>query len=338
MEATNKLEHFKWLLEQYAIRTVLHEQKRQTALAMMQTEGQNQPTANRAVLYALDDQRRAFDNLVEHYEREMIMDVTKTEAIQTMPDDTAKAEEKSIGPGALICMKTFAIDGPELLPRGGTWALKHACELADVIGDNSREIFMLTRRSFVRETEEVPFVVVVSQKASKEDALSAFKRAIAMIEASHQADHQPTKGLEFPSATHEWAEKMRAKELAGQVRSQTIQAIEFPGQTQEAAAKIRALQEPARGFIAPELQVGTILSDKPSTKALEKIIKRQEKRIEELARKNGNLECVVTSYEPFHDRLLAATNAKGLSEAVAVAEQVISEYYKSRIVPVVNKD
>ena len=336
MEATNKLEHFKWLLEQYAIRTVLHEQKRQTALAMMQTEGQNQPTANRAVLYALDDQRRAFDNLVEHYEREMIMDVTKTEAIQTMPDDTAKAEEKSIGPGALICMKTFAIDGPELLPRGGTWALKHACELADVIGDNSREIFMLTRRSFVRETEEVPFVVVVSQKASKEDALSAFKRAIAMIEASHQADHQPTKGLEFPSATHEWAEKMRAKELAGQVRSQTIQAIEFPGQTQEAAAKISAQQEPACGVVASE--VGTIRADKPSTKALEKIIKRQEKRIEELARKNGNLECVVTSYEPFHERLLAATKSKGLSEAVAVAENAISEYAKSRIVPLAKQD
>ena len=95
-------------------------------------------------------------------------------------------------------------------------------------------------------------------------------------------------------------------------------------------------QEPACGVVASE--VGTILSDKPSTKALEKIIKRQEKRIEELARENGNLACVVTSYEPFYNRLLAATNAKGLSEAVAVAEQIILEYSKSRIVPLAKQD
>lgn len=100
-------------------------------------------------------------------------------------------------------------------------------------------------------------------------------------------------------------------------------------QTQEAAAKIRALHEPARGFIAPELQVGTILSDKPSTKALEKIIKRQEKRIEELATKLGTLQCITDTDDDNWNRLLAATNSKGASEALAKVEALFA-YCKAK--------
>lgn len=115
---------------------------------------------------------------------------------------------------------------------------------------------------------------------------------------------------------------------------------EVPGQTQEAAEKIRAQQEPGGGFIGSTLAVGTIRGSKikSSTKALEKIIKRQEKRIEELARENGNLACVLKSWEPLSERLLAATNSKGLSEAVAVAENVISAYAKGRITPVAKQE
>lgn len=108
---------------------------------------------------------------------------------------------------------------------------------------------------------------------------------------------------------------------------------EVPGQTQEAAAAILAQQ-------APAYAIGTIRGRKikSGTKALEKIIKRQEKRIEELARENGNLACVLKIWEPLSERLLAATNSKGLSEAVAVAENVIAAYAKSRIVPVAKQE
>lgn len=90
-------------------------------------------------------------------------------------------------------------------------------------------------------------------------------------------------------------------------------------QTKEAAAKIRAQQEPACGVVASE--VGTIISDKSNTKALEKIIKRQEKRIEELATKLGTLQCITGTDTDNWKRLLAATNSKGVSEALAKVEK-----------------
>lgn len=112
-----------------------------------------------------------------------------------------------------------------------------------------------------------------------------------------------------------------------------------PGQTQEEAAKIIARQQPAYA-IGSTLAGGTIRGSKSksSTKALEKIIKRQETRIEFLARENGNLACVLKSWEPLSERLFAATNSKGLSEAVAVAENVIAAYAKTRIVPVAKQE
>lgn len=118
----------------------------------------------------------------------------------------------------------------------------------------------------------------------------------------------------------------------------TIRKLEFPRQTQENAEQNRAL--PAPGRTLSELAVGTITGSKikSSTKALEKIIARQEKRIEELARENGNLACVLKSWEPLSERLFAATNSKGLSEAVAVAENVIAAYAKTRIVPVAKQE
>ena len=98
---------------------------------------------------------------------------------------------------------------------------------------------------------------------------------------------------------------------------------EAPGQTQEASEKIRAQQEPGGGFIGSTLAVGTIrgIKNKSSTKALEKIIERQEKRIVELSTKLGRLECVTDTDDEHWKRLLAATNSKGASEAIAKVEK-----------------
>lgn len=98
-------------------------------------------------------------------------------------------------------------------------------------------------------------------------------------------------------------------------------------QTQEAAAKIRAQQEPACGFVASE--VGTTISDKTNTKALEKIIKRKEKRIEELSRKVGHLQYVVDTDDEFLRKLFSATSSKGASEALAKVEALVG-YCKAK--------
>ena len=92
-------------------------------------------------------------------------------------------------------------------------------------------------------------------------------------------------------------------------------------QTQEEAAKIRELQEPGRSITS--LAVGTIRGSKikSNTKALEKIIERQEKRIVELSTKLGRLECVTDTDDEHWKRLLAATNSKGASEAIAKVEK-----------------
>ena len=100
-------------------------------------------------------------------------------------------------------------------------------------------------------------------------------------------------------------------------------------QTQEAAAKILAKLEPACGVAAYE--VGTIRGSKikPSTKALEKIIKRQEKRIEELSRKVGHLQYVVDTDDEFLRKLFSATSSKGASEALAKVEALVG-YCKAK--------
>jgi hypothetical protein len=220
-----------------------------------------------------------------------------TEGEKTMEEKTEVAGQQSaepptikqnIGPAGLISMKTFAIDGPELLPRGGTWALKHACELADVIGDNSREIFMLTRKDFTQGNQEVPFVVVVSQKASKEEAISAFKRAIEILEKPPEANPEPTKGWVFPND--------------GLART-----------------------EPARA-VGSELAVGTIRGSKikSGTKALEKIVARQEKRIEELAMQVGKLESINRDNFQVLDDVLKAAGANGISQVLSILVAVKS--------------
>lgn len=78
-------------------------------------------------------------------------------------------------------------------------------------------------------------------------------------------------------------------------------------------------QEPACGVVASK--VGTISADKRSTKALERIIKRQENRIEELATKLGTLQCITDTDTDNWKRLLAATSSKGVSEALAKVEK-----------------
>jgi len=204
----------------------------------------------------------------------------KTEVVGQQSNEPPTIKQ-NIGPTGLISMKTFAIDGPELLPRGGTWALKHGLELAEVIGDNSREIFMLTRKSSPLVYQEVPFVVVVSQKASKEDAISAFKRALEILD-NPDVNPEPTKGWAFPSD--------------GLARN-----------------------EPVCGVVS-ELSVGTIRGSKikSGTKALEKIIARQEKRIEELAMQVGKLESIARDNSEMLDNVLKAAGADGISQVLSI--------------------
>lgn len=220
-------------------------------------------------------------------------------------------------------LRAFDRDGGEIKNGANEDAMTAAWSLEECIKNSPSSSVMLVRNDIGEDGQfrgDVVTVVALRHDATPIEVITTLQRAI---------DVTLGRSAMNPKANDDG-------QIADKVRSQTIQAVEFPSQTQEAAAKILAQQEPACGVVASE--VGTIRADNHSTKALEKIIKRQEKRIEDLARKNGNLECVVTSYEPFHNRLLAATNAKELSEAVAVAEKVISEYYKSRIVPVANKD
>lgn len=205
----------------------------------------------------------------------------KTEVVGQQSNEPPTIKQ-NIAPTGLISMKTFAIDGPELLPRGGTWALKHGLELAEVIGDNSREIFMLTRKDFAQGNQEVPFVVVVSQKASKEEAISAFKRALEILDKPLDVNPEPTKGWSFPGDG-------------------------------------LAPNEPACGVVS-ELSVGTICGSKikSGTKALEKIIARQEKRIEELAMQVGKLESIVRDNSEMLDNVLKAAGANGISQVLSI--------------------
>jgi len=219
--------------------------------------------------------------------KEELVDKVRSKLIQvdTVPGQQSAETptiKQNIGPTSLISMKTFAIDGPELLPRGGTWALKHACELADVIGDNSREMFMLTRKDLNKGDQEVPFVVVVSQKASKEEAISALKRAIEILEKPPEANPEPTEGWEFPN-----------NELAS--------------------------TEPAC-VAGSELAVGTIRGSKikSGTKALEKIIERQAQRIEELAMQVGKLESINRDTFDILDDVLKAAGANGISQVLSI--------------------
>ena len=193
-----------------------------------------------------------------------------------------------------------------------------------------------------RSTRTTPTVVAFRTGATTNEVVAILRRAIDIALGKYppvpgaeppKTDQEPMKGWEFPSATHEWAEKMRAKELADKVRSRTIQAGEFPGktseetkavlgQTREEAEKIIARQQPAYA-IGATLAGGVIRGSKikSSIKALEKIIERQEKRIVELSTKLGRLECVTDTDDEHWKRLLAATNSKGASEAIAKVEK-----------------
>jgi len=149
--------------------------------------------------------------------------------------------------------------------------------------------------------------------------------------------------------------KSEEDQIVDNVRNRKTQKLTFPGQTMEDKNKVPSIPR-SSGHICgtcghdqtvENQAVGVGFSDlctirgskiKSNTKALEKIIARQEKRIEELARENGNLACVLKSWEPLSERLFAATNSKGLSEAVAVAENVIAAYAKTRIVPVAKQE
>jgi hypothetical protein len=68
---------------------------------------------------------------------------------------------------------------------------------------------------------------------------------------------------------------------------------------------------------------------KRGTKALEKIIKRQQKRIEELARTLGQIQCVTATDADNWKRLLATTKSSGVSEALAKVDALV-EYSAAR--------
>ena len=108
--------------------------------------------------------------------------------------------------------------------------------------------------------------------------------------------------------------KSEEDQIVDNVRKRTAQDLTFPVQAEKAAENIRAQPAPAYGPIGGS-------KSKSRTKALEKIIKRQEKRIVELATKLGRLECVTDTDDEHWKRLLAATNSKGASEAIAKVEK-----------------
>jgi len=93
---------------------------------------------------------------------------------------------------------------------------------------------------------------------------------------------------------------------------------EVTGQTKEEADKILARQQPC-GAVS-ELAVGTIRGSKikSGTKALEKIIARQEKRIEELAMQVGTLESINRDHFQTLDDVLKAAGANGISQVLSI--------------------
>jgi len=190
-----------------------------------------------------------------------------------------------------------------------------------------------------RSTRTTPTVVAFRTGATTNEVVAILRRAIDIALGKYppvpgaeppKTDQEPMKGWEFPSATHEWAEKMRAKELADKVRSRTIQAGEFPGktseetkavlgQTREEAEKIIARQQPAYA-IGATLAGGVIRGSKikSGTKALEKIIARQAQRIEELAMQVGKLESINRDHFQTLDDVLKAAGANGISQVLSI--------------------
>lgn len=152
------------------------------------------------------------------------------------------------------------------------------------------------------KTRTTPTVVAFRADADTNEVVSTLHKAIDIALGSYRAQ-EPAAAPPKPDFT---------------IRDQT-----FPVQTLEAAEKIRAQQEPGGGFIGSTVGVGTIRGSKikSNTKALEKIIARQEKRIVELSTKLGRLECVTDTDDEHWKRLLAATNSKGASEAIAKVEK-----------------
>lgn len=108
-------------------------------------------------------------------------------------------------------------------------------------------------------------------------------------------------------------------QMVDNVRSRAIQDLKFPDQTQEEAAKIIARQQPAYA-IGSTLAGGTIRGSKSKsrTKALEKIIERQEKRIEELAMQVGKMESINRDNFQVLDDILKAAGANGVSQVLSI--------------------
>jgi len=123
---------------------------------------------------------------------------------------------------------------------------------------------------------------------------------------------------------------------------------EVPGQTMEDKNKVPSIPR-SSGHICgtcghdqtvENQAVGVGFSDlctirgskiKSGTKALEKIIKRQQERIESLAAKVGDLTALTGADEINRDRLLKATQSKGMSEALAKVEQMVDCFGVPRI-------
>lgn len=179
-----------------------------------------------------------------------------------------------------------------------------------------------------RSTRTTPTVVAFRTGATTNEVVAILRRAIDIALGKYppvpgaeppKTDQEPMKGWEFPSATHEWAEKMRAKELADKVRSRTIQAGEFPGKTLE-EKKEEPVHDQTLRASAPAYAIGTIRGSKikSGTKALEKIIARQEKRIEELAMQVGKMESINRDNFQVLDDILKAAGANGVSQVLSI--------------------
>lgn len=267
-----------------------------------------------------------------------------TEERKTMEEKTKETNEEAApklpkGPyvKTLWMLRAFDRNGNEDNRGDNQEAMAVASQLEATLEKGPASGVILIRDDLddgSRKTRTTPTVVAFRTDADTNEVVATLHKAIDIALGSYRAQ-EPAAAPPKPDFT--------------------IRNLEFPGQTLEDKNKVpivprssghicgtcghdQTVENPAVGVGISDL--GTIRGSKikSGTKALEKIIARQEKRIEELARENGNLACVLKSWEPLSERLLAATNSKGLSEAVAVAENVIAAYAKTRIVPVAKQE
>ena len=165
-----------------------------------------------------------------------------------------------------------------------------------------------------RKTRTTPTVVAFRTDADTNEVVATLHKAIDIALGSYRAQ-EPAAAPPKPDFT--------------------IRNLEFPGQTLEDKNKVpivprssghicgtcghdQTVENPAVGVGISDL--GTIRGSKikSGTKALEKIIARQEKRIEELAMQVGKMESINRDNFQVLDDILKAAGANGVSQVLSI--------------------